>query len=1042
MADHSSHLPPGAPERWQEPPRASARGPADPSAARERALRFRSRPLGLKASTASVEGAGRPDEMTSTATTPDTATSSDAGTTGADRPGDHGPSPVRAPDARRTPSGVRRFWWWLVGITAVALGVRLTYLLGWRTPWPVIGDPYYYHQGANLLADGEGYVHPYQFLLFGVRMPGADHPPGYMTVLAGFSWLGLRSFFQHQVVSCGLGALGVLAMGAAGRRIAGERVGLIVALLAALSPNLFYFDAMVVSETMMVATTAAILLVTYRWWDRPTVGNAVAFGVVVGVASLVRSESILLGPLIAVPLVWFRYRRDRRAVPVDGSAGAGSAVPHDPVPPGPARALAGGRLAQLALAGLAVGIVIAPWVAYNMSRFQEPTTLSAQLDQTLGTANCDTVYEGDRVGYWSLACIQETEHLVPEGDASAQGKGFREIAFRYAREHRDRVPYVVAARVGRTFGLYQPQEQLMLDRSVDQKETVLGQIGMVAWYGIAVGGAIGLLGLRRAARPIFPIVAVVGSVVVVVAIVYGNTRFRLPAELALMFPAAVSLDAALSGMRRRWDGWNAARRVAGPAAIANPPADDSDGVPVGAEVGAEVGAGATPGAARAEANGEAGGATDLGRHDGDAGEGPGGPAGDTMVDPPGGLGSSSGRFAGFDGLRALAALGVLVTHVGLKVGFTTRDATGDYLARLDVGIAIFFVLSGFLLYRPFVARRMDGRPRPGTRDYLRNRFLRIYPAYWLALTVLVVVLDVRGRDEIQGLWDFVTFYGLLQSYSAHTALGGLQQAWTLTNEIAFYLVLPLWALGAASLARRLAPRRALAAELGVLAAAAAGALAFRYWVQTVDTSDVTLGTIDPRIHWLPANFHMFVPGMALAVLLEWSRRRSEPLRLLDWPRRHPLVCWAGAAACFWAASTRLGLGFEVGASDPGTSMVKEVLYAAVGLLVVLPVALAGATLPRSLRWLGSRPMVVLGVLSYGIYLWHEGVLDIYRDIRGLPVFTGSMPAALLATIAGSIVAAAISYVLVERPALTLKDRRRRLFDSWQPVGLPDAAVAR
>ena len=83
-------------------------------------------------------------------------------------------------------------------------------------------------------------------------------------------------------------------------------------------------------------------------------------------------------------------------------------------------------------------------------------------------------------------------------------------------------------------------------------------------------------------------------------------------------------------------------------------------------------------------------------------------------------------------------------------------------------------------------------------------------------------------------------------------------------------------------------------------------------------------------------------------------------------------------------------------------------------------------------------MVVLGVLSYGIYLWHEGVLDIYRDTRDLPVFTGSLPAALLATIAGSVAVAAVSYVLVERPALTLKDRRRRLFDEWRPVGLPVA----
>ena len=81
-------------------------------------------------------------------------------------------------------------------------------------------------------------------------------------------------------------------------------------------------------------------------------------------------------------------------------------------------------------------------------------------------------------------------------------------------------------------------------------------------------------------------------------------------------------------------------------------------------------------------------------------------------------------------------------------------------------------------------------------------------------------------------------------------------------------------------------------------------------------------------------------------------------------------------------------------------------------------------------------MVALGVLSYGIYLWHEGVLEIYRDIFDLRTFTGSLPPALAATLAGSVAAAAVSYVLVERPALSLKDRRRRLFAAWRPVGLP------
>jgi peptidoglycan/LPS O-acetylase OafA/YrhL len=184
-----------------------------------------------------------------------------------------------------------------------------------------------------------------------------------------------------------------------------------------------------------------------------------------------------------------------------------------------------------------------------------------------------------------------------------------------------------------------------------------------------------------------------------------------------------------------------------------------------------------------------------------------------------------------------------------------------------------------------------------------------------------------------------------------------------------------------------------------------------------------------------------VPGMALAVALEWSRRQERPLRLLEWPRRHPLVCWAGAAACFWAVSTRLDLSFRVGATAPGQAVVKEILYAGVGFLLVLPVALAGATLPRSLRWLGSRPMVVLGVLSYGIYLWHEGVTDIYRDVFNVPIFNGSFPAALAVTVAGSIALAAVSYFVIERPALALKDRHRRLFAAWRPVGLPAGVAA-
>ncbi|HKH04105.1 MAG TPA: acyltransferase family protein [Acidimicrobiales bacterium] len=913
-----------------------------------------------------------PDAPPAPAEAPGTAPD---GTTGGDAAGTHGAHDTAAAgreagaDAAAVDEATARssrFGWWLGAVVLGGFLVRLGYLLVWRDPWQPVGDPYYYHHGANLLADGEGYVHPYRFILYGVRMPGADHPPGFLTVLAGFSWLGLRTFFQHQVIGCVLGALGVGAMGLAGRRVAGARVGLIVAVLTALSPNVFWFDPVVVSETLVVSTTGLVLLAAYRWWDRPSVRAAVWFGASVGVAALVRSEALLLGPAIGLPLLWWRGRN--------------LAV-----------------LRQLAAAGLVAGVVIGPWVAHNMARFEEPTTLSAQFDQTLGTANCEDVYYGDRIGYWQLGCIQRVEHLVGEGDASAQGRGFQRIAREYMAENTRRIPYVVGARVGRAFGLYAAQNMVELDLSVESKERQLGQAGLATWYGVAVAGAIGLVGLRRAGRPIFPLVATVASVVVTVAVVYGTTRFRLPAELALMIPAAVTLDAGASAARRRWRAYRDARRETRAAALVDAPTD-----------GVEA------------------------------------PVGDTAADPPGGHGSSGGHFAGFDGLRAIAALGVLLCHVGLQTGWVGRNnpGAGPWVSRADVGVALFFVLSGFLLYRPFVAARMDGRRGPAVRRYLRNRFLRIFPAYWLALTVLAVVVDTRGRDDISGWGDIVMYYGLLQSYSKAHALGGLQQAWTLVNEVAFYLLLPLWAAGAAALARRLKPRLAVATELAVLGLAAAGALGFRLWLHSFQANDPSLGDFDPRFHWIVANFHMFVPGMALAVALEWSRRRDRPLALLEALRRHPLLCWGAAAVAFWAVSTQLGLGVQVGATDGDQAIAKELLYAAVGIALVLPVALAGATLPRSLRWLGMRAMVVLGALSYGIYLWHEGVTDVYRDIANEPVLHGWFAGVLAVTLVGSVVFAGLSYLIVERPALSLKDKRRKLFPDWRPVGLPaDAALA-
>jgi peptidoglycan/LPS O-acetylase OafA/YrhL len=98
------------------------------------------------------------------------------------------------------------------------------------------------------------------------------------------------------------------------------------------------------------------------------------------------------------------------------------------------------------------------------------------------------------------------------------------------------------------------------------------------------------------------------------------------------------------------------------------------------------------------------------------------------------------RLSGIEGLRAVAALAVLTFHVVLfspAVGSLPLQLPhhGERVfSGLRFGLTLFFVLSGFLLYRPFVAAAMAKRPLPSIRDYLRRRALRILPAYWVILS--------------------------------------------------------------------------------------------------------------------------------------------------------------------------------------------------------------------------------------------------------------------------------------------------------------------
>ncbi|HEY8523424.1 MAG TPA: glycosyltransferase family 39 protein [Acidimicrobiales bacterium] len=484
-------------------------------------------------------------------------------------PAEPGPGPGSAAPPGE-PARARSDRRWLVAlllICALGLALRVGYVLGWQqiADDELGGDAFYYHAAANLLADGEGFVHPF-FWEEGIRAPGADHPPAYQVVLALPSLLGFDSVRDHQVFSCLLGTVTVGLAGVAGRQIAGRRAGLIAAGVTALYPNIWMNDAAVMSETLALLCGVVVVICAYRAWKRPDWRWFAATGAAIGLASLARAEGLMLVPLVVWPLAAWARGLDGWRV----------------------------RLGRLALGTGVAALVVAPWVLYNLARFEEPATLSTQLGPTLDVANCEETYYGRALGAWSFACASDPE--VPNADRSTIDKQLRDEAIEYARDHLDRLPVVVAARFGRAWALYDPFEQLKFDRFAEARPLGASRAGLAAYYVVAAGAVAGMVVLRRRGTPSFPLVAGLLNVAATVVLFYGSTRFRAPAEPSLVLLAAVAADAALA---RRWPGRAEGARASEPVDGAEPSSADGAAAPDGPPAGGPTSpvAGPAPGPA-------------------------------------------------------------------------------------------------------------------------------------------------------------------------------------------------------------------------------------------------------------------------------------------------------------------------------------------------------------------------------------------------------------------------------------------------------------
>jgi 4-amino-4-deoxy-L-arabinose transferase-like glycosyltransferase len=404
------------------------------------------------------------------------------------------------------------FWLGLTLIVLVGLAVRVGYvLIVTRHENSKVYDSLWYGFTALGLS-----IHQFFRVAFG-RALSAAHPPLTSLLLAPSCFLCgfLAGTTPQRMTMAILGTAVVLCVGLLGRALAGPWVGLTAALLAAGYPNLWIPNGILMSETPDMLGMALILLAITRLRRRPTWVSAVLLGLACGAEGLVRAELLLFVPFLLLPAAlaarpasWLR------------------------------------KFALLGVGVLAAAFVLAPWVGRNLATFEDPTYISTGDGLALLGANCPQTYYGPDLGSWALGCALS---VSAKGDESVQSAADQHAAVTYAEHHKNRLPVVVAARIGRLWDFYQPIQ--MADYDINEGRPRDASIaGLIVYYALlplALGGLV--IMRRRRLRPWILLVPA-GVLTVVAALFYGLVRFRAPFEVCLVVLAAPSLVRIVQGL--------------------------------------------------------------------------------------------------------------------------------------------------------------------------------------------------------------------------------------------------------------------------------------------------------------------------------------------------------------------------------------------------------------------------------------------------------------------------------------------------------------
>ena len=401
-------------------------------------------------------------------------------------------------------------------------------------------------------------------------------------------------------------------------------------------------------------------------------------------------------------------------------------------------------------------------------------------------------------------------------------------------------------------------------------------------------------------------------------------------------------------------------------------------------------------------------------------------------------------IAVLDGVRAIAIIMVIIFHVNRINGDNlwnqqTYPLASSISTAGGTGVTLFFVLSGFLLFMPYAKALLFKTSWPLARVFYLRRVLRIVPAYYVSLFLIIVFFhpEYLQRNHLQDLALFLTFF-MDSSRSTFRLLNG--PYWTLAIEWQFYMILPLIALGIAFLVRRVSQEKRLKAVIFCLLGVIAGGLFVRYWgiyfqvnwTKTFLVPRSVLNVISFFAYGITGKYtEDFAVGMLISLCFVYSQRPEIGGKLLAKAQRLSSWLWGGGIlllvfSYMWHFnSASYGWPF-LDVLSPYYNWLSDILLAIGYGACIVAVLYGPASLKRPFE---SRFLRWIGLISYSLYIWHLPLLIFLS--QHLPTHLAGMNRYTIYAINWVWVlviivpVAVLSYVLFEKPWMQLGDDLRR-----------------